>query len=161
MSAVRRAVAAVATLLALAPAPTALAATPSVPLPDGPAATQAVPAPLTVPGRGATRKPYGPTRLVLTVSSSGVSRAGGPRTVTLTCDPAGGRHPDAREACDELTAANGGFTRLAATRGMCPMLFAPVTASASGTWRGTPVSWSREYANGCMLTRNTGAVFRF
>ncbi len=100
----------------------------------------------------------GPTALTLSVSAAQDSAA---RNTTLNCDPAGGRHPHAQEACAALDQAGGGFERLAPTRQLCPMIYAPVTATATGVWHGTPVNWTQEFSNSCLLDQRTGAVFRF
>ncbi|MDI5961837.1 SSI family serine proteinase inhibitor [Streptomyces sp. SL13] len=106
--------------------------------------------------------PQGPSRLVLSVSTPAraISPAA-PRSVVLDCDPASGPHPNAGEACTELDAAGGGLADLVPVPEMCPMIYNPVTATATGTWQGRPVSWSQRFANSCMLARSTGAVFRF
>lgn len=100
----------------------------------------------------------GPTSLTLSVASAD---GAAPRGVTLDCDPAGGAHPHAQDACDALDQADGGFERLAPTRQLCPMIYAPVTATATGVWRGVPVHWSQQFSNACILDQRTGAVFRF
>ncbi len=100
----------------------------------------------------------GPTRLTLSVSTPDHTFN---RAATLACDPAGGYHPNAVEACDALTAADGGFEHPAAQTRYCSMIYAPVTATASGTWHGRTVYWSRQYPNACVLEQRTGAVFRF
>ncbi|MFI9187482.1 SSI family serine proteinase inhibitor [Streptomyces goshikiensis] len=38
------------------------------------------------------------------------------------------------------------------------MVYAPETATATGTWRGTPVKWQKTYANECQLISETGHV---
>ena len=110
------------------------------------------------PASADTGRPVGPTVLTLSVAAT---RDPAPRSVTLRCDPAGGGHPHARQACDALAVAGGGFGRLPGTRQMCPMIYAPVTATAQGVWRGIPVRWSQRFANACLLGERTGALFRF
>jgi hypothetical protein len=80
----------------------------------------------------------------------------------LDCYPPGGTHPHAAEACSELAAAGGRFDRLhpaANEHRMCPMLYSPVTVSASGEWRGAPVSYQHTFGNLCEAERATGDVF--
>lgn len=45
--------------------------------------------------------------------------------------------------------------------GICTKQYAPVTVSASGTYRGRPVGWHKTYDNACTMTYSTGDVFRF
>jgi Subtilisin inhibitor-like len=98
------------------------------------------------------------SRLVLSVSGeANVQRA---QTV-LTCNPTGGTHPKAAQACRELTLAGGDLDRLPAQSIMCTMEYAPVTATATGRWRGKVVSWSKSFSNRCMLNAATGSVFQF
>lgn len=172
----RHAATAAVTLAALAAsAPAALALLPINPTAPGAPAQSAPTAPIdpgtpTAPvtsapsAPGIPSAPHGPSSLVLTVTTANRSltaAAATPRTVTLRCDPAGGPQPYARAACSELDAASGGFDHIATTRRMCPMIFAPVTATATGTWQGHPVNWSRQYANSCVLAQHTGDVFSF
>lgn len=83
------------------------------------------------------------------------------REVRLDCDPAGGPHPHADEACAALESADGGFEDLPPARHFCPMIYAPVIAKASGDWHGRPVEWTRDFPNACVLDQRTGVVFRF
>jgi hypothetical protein len=97
------------------------------------------------------------TKLTLSVTAE----AGHASAVILRCQPAGGGHPSAAKACAALTAAGGKFASLKPTAVMCTLQFAPVTAAATGTWKGKKVTWSRSFGNACELTRATGVVFRF
>ncbi len=99
-----------------------------------------------------------PSRLTLSVVSADGTMS---RGVTLDCDPANGPHPNARDACAELDAAGGGFERLTPAGHLCPMIYAPVTATATGSWHGQQVYWTRSFPNACFLDQSTGAVFRF
>jgi hypothetical protein len=83
------------------------------------------------------------------------------KTATLTCEPAGGTHPDPKTACAQLAAVNGDFGALNVNPGPCFLIFDPYTVTATGYWRGTPVNFQRTYANSCILGRQTGAVFAF
>ncbi|GEN81042.1 SSI family serine proteinase inhibitor [Actinotalea fermentans] len=80
---------------------------------------------------------------------------GATTTYTLTCEPAGGHHPDAEAACAAI-AAGGGTAAFAPT----PMDVActeqwggPQTASVTGTVGGEPVSAAFSRANGCEISR--------
>lgn len=81
---------------------------------------------------------------------------------TLRCDPPGGSHSNAAEACDALAAAGGDFSNLRGQPGTaCPDIFDPVTARAKGQYRGAPVEFERTYPNRCDLDRRTAPVFQF
>jgi Subtilisin inhibitor-like len=41
------------------------------------------------------------------------------------------------------------------------MIYQPVTAKATGTWRGQPIDFSQTYPNRCTLESETGSVFKF
>jgi hypothetical protein len=97
------------------------------------------------------------TKLTLAVTA----QAGWATAVLLRCDPAGGGHPSAAKACAALKKAGGKINKLTPAEVMCTLQFAPVTATATGTWKGKKVSWSRTFGNTCELTRATGVVFRF
>jgi hypothetical protein len=94
--------------------------------------------------------------------SLSVRAATAPKIVTLTCDPAGGTHPHAADACTELGKAGGDFDKLPPTPNqMCPHIVQPVTASAEGTYRGKPVGWSQTFNNTCEMNRATAPLFQF
>jgi hypothetical protein len=85
-----------------------------------------------------------------------------PRIAVLTCDPVGGTHPAATEACANLSTANGHFDAIHEQQAhACPMIYQPVTAKATGTWRGQPIDFAQTYPNRCTLESQTGSVFRF
>ncbi|MEU8957777.1 SSI family serine proteinase inhibitor [Streptomyces sp. NPDC048518] len=84
------------------------------------------------------------------------------RGVLLRCEPEpSGHHPAAAEACAEIAEAAGDFEALRADRRVCTKEFEPVTATATGTFRGRNVSWHKTYPNACALENETGHVFRF
>ncbi|MFI0484765.1 SSI family serine proteinase inhibitor [Actinomadura sp. 9N215] len=76
----------------------------------------------------------------------------------LLCDPDGGTHPAAAEACDQLASVDGEVARIAARPGPCTMEYAPVRVSADGTWRGKPRRFAETYPNRCAAVRETGGV---
>jgi hypothetical protein len=86
---------------------------------------------------------------------------GSVRFANLTCDPAGGSHPEADAACRDLGAARGDFGKLPGLGGgACPDVYAPVSAAAFGVWRGTPVSFGTRYGNACEMSVIAGPVFQ-
>lgn len=83
------------------------------------------------------------------------------RSVTLTCNPAGGTHPAPKEACELLARVDGDFTRLSLNLGACPRVYQPVVAVERGVWQGRRVAYRKTYGNSCELLAATGAVFKF
>ncbi|MBB3665426.1 MULTISPECIES: SSI family serine proteinase inhibitor [Prauserella salsuginis group] len=81
----------------------------------------------------------------------------------LLCDPAGGSHPASAQACAALDDAGGEPAALEAVRPgtACPMIHAPVRASAHGHWRGEPVHFTTTYNNACLADVESGGVFGF
>ncbi|MFB8270658.1 SSI family serine proteinase inhibitor [Streptomyces sp. NPDC055955] len=80
----------------------------------------------------------------------------------LRCEPqAWGHHPHASQACGALDRAHGDLDALAVDPEMCTQVYAPVTASASGTYRGRQITWRKTFANACTMEASTGYVFRF
>ncbi|MFC9287188.1 SSI family serine proteinase inhibitor [Streptomyces sp. NPDC057052] len=90
--------------------------------------------------------------------TTGDSRSGDTRGTLLLCDPPQG-HSRAAEACADLTAANGDIDAVAPREAVCSLLYAPVTARASGRWHGRPVEYTRTFSNTCVMLAETGAVF--
>jgi hypothetical protein len=113
-----------------------------------------------------TRPPAGPpatapaTSLRLTLTHPGAGTSGA-RSVTLQCEPLGGTHPKAAQACADLARSGGRIEREPARDTVCTMIYAPVVAEARGHWRGRPVRFKAEYANECVLGARTGWIFRF
>lgn len=82
-------------------------------------------------------------------------------TTQLRCEPAGGLHKNAKEACDALLGVDGDFTKMEDTGLMCTMELNVTKASLRGTWRGKQVRYTSEYSNPCQLRAFTGKVFDF
>lgn len=88
------------------------------------------------------------------------------RWVSLTCDPAGGTHPRAVEACRELRLnlapiagrSTGPITGPAAR---CTTEYAPRTVLAEGHWSRRAIRHRAEYGNDCLLRAATGTVYQF
>ncbi|MEV6926883.1 SSI family serine proteinase inhibitor [Dactylosporangium sp. NPDC051485] len=98
------------------------------------------------------------TSLVLTVAKGEPARPVQRRAV-LTCQPAGGSHRQARDACAQLSKVGGRFERLQLDGGACTMQYDPVTVTASGSWKGRKVAYRHTFGNACTLATTTGAVF--
>ncbi|MFZ0161562.1 MAG: SSI family serine proteinase inhibitor, partial [Kineosporiaceae bacterium] len=80
-------------------------------------------------------------------------------TWTLTCDPAGGTHPDPATACGVL-GANGAKALPAppATTACTEQYGGPQKAKITGTWRGRAVNAELSLENGCQITRWTALL---
>jgi Subtilisin inhibitor-like len=77
---------------------------------------------------------------------------------SLTCNPAGGSHPDPEAACRQLTEADGRIEAIPEEEGPCTLEFNPVILRASGTWNGEDRRFEAEFSNRCVGTRSTGGV---
>jgi hypothetical protein len=90
-------------------------------------------------------------------------KTGIPKTVTLTCQPTGGTHPDGEAACTDLAKVSGQISWIPRLPGYyCLSLYDPVTASANGVWNGRPISYSQKFTNSCEANISTGGhVFHF
>ena len=100
------------------------------------------------------------SNLLLTVNGRHIDTSS-KHNVLLTCNPSGVTHPHATEACTDLATARGDFAKLPRKPVFCPMIYAPVTASASGTYEGKHINFHQEFDNRCLLARVTGRVFEF
>lgn len=124
--------------------------------------TAAVPAAAAVPADPAPY-PHSPPRpgprakLTLTY----LADAGYAAAVRLACEPTGGVHPQADQACATLAGTGGDPARIEPAPVLCTLQYAPVTARISGVWHGRAVRWSHRYGNGCEMRRATGVLFAF
>ncbi|MGQ0715829.1 MAG: SSI family serine proteinase inhibitor [Pseudonocardiales bacterium] len=90
----------------------------------------------------------------------GVQARDGDRFVTLRCDPASGTHPDPEGACQVLSDAGGDPAKISGQPGMlCPDVYDPVTAIASGDYVGGQVIFRHTYPNRCDMARHTAPLF--
>jgi hypothetical protein len=89
--------------------------------------------------------------LTVTLDETGT---GAVRTMTLTCDPVGGDHPDPPAACAALAAAGPGAFDPPPGDLMCTQLFGgPQVALVEGTVGGVPVSARFSRTDGCEIGR--------
>jgi hypothetical protein len=95
------------------------------------------------------------TELTITVWPQG---AGGPsREWTLRCDPPAGSLPDAREACERLTAE---LLQPRADDEICTQIYGgPQVARVTGTFEGRAVDVRYGRANGCEIHQWDSAGF--
>jgi hypothetical protein len=108
----------------------------------------------------APRGLYAPSALVLSLGY-GEDTSTVQRAATLRCEPQGGDHPAAAEACAELTRVDGDFIALRGQDGICTKEYRPVTVTVTGIWRGRHTSYRSTFANRCMLIQAKGPVFEF
>ncbi|MEC3977227.1 SSI family serine proteinase inhibitor [Amycolatopsis sp. H20-H5] len=87
--------------------------------------------------------------------------AGRVAAVSLACDPTGGSHPKSDAACASLARAGGDFAKLRPRKQACTLIYAPVDVTATGTWRGEPVTFSASYGNRCAADSMSDGVFGF
>ncbi|MCX4526726.1 MULTISPECIES: SSI family serine proteinase inhibitor [unclassified Streptomyces] len=97
----------------------------------------------------------GPDRLTITVSGTGNRRADG--EYRLECNPVGGNHPEAQQACarlDEFAKAGKDPFVPDPKRQLCTMQDGgPATARVTGTWQGHKVDTTFRRKNGCEISR--------
>jgi hypothetical protein len=116
--------------------------------------------PFTVPGfappPGADQIPS--STLVLATTQDGEVT----RTANLYCEPAGGTHPQAQVACDELAHSDGHVEAVEDLPDVaCTFEYRPVRVTAIGTWRGEERSFDHTFPNACAMRVDTGTVFQF
>jgi subtilisin inhibitor-like len=104
------------------------------------------------PGDPSTATPAEPGNTHLTI----VVRDGSGKTSTwrLTCDPAGGTHPDPKTACRVLQ-ANGAAALPAVPKDkVCTQIYGgPETATITGTWQGDEITSTFARNDGCQISR--------
>jgi hypothetical protein len=81
--------------------------------------------------------------------------------VTLKCDPAGGSHVSAEDACATLSSVDGHIEDLDPLLIACPLYYQPVTIEVGGNWRERVVNFDEEYPNMCVAMAESDGVFRF
>ena len=99
--------------------------------------------------------PSGGTSLTIVLDLNGPEGEGSTRTFTLTCDPAGGDHPDPAAACAALEAAGGASAFEPVPKDVaCTEIYGgPQTAQVTGTVGGTTVDAVFSRVNGCEIGR--------
>ncbi|MEU1515848.1 SSI family serine proteinase inhibitor [Streptomyces sp. NPDC005811] len=111
-----------------------------------------------VPAQAAAQDPQPGNWLQLSVTRD-TAPSDDTRGTLLLCGPPQG-HRRAAEACDQLNAVNGDLNALPAAQDtICTLVYAPVTAHASGQWNGKAVAYAQTFANACEMEARTGAVF--
>ncbi|WP_200914533.1 MULTISPECIES: SSI family serine proteinase inhibitor [unclassified Aeromicrobium] len=77
-----------------------------------------------------------------------------PNVMTLECDPVGGDHPQAQEACAALASAGADVLEPVPADQVCTMIYGgPQTATVKGTVDGADVDATFTRENGCEVDR--------
>ncbi len=90
------------------------------------------------------------TRLTVTVRADDGTE---PTVWELTCDPAGGNHPDPQRACQALTDAGDPFAPPPRDQICTEIYGGPEKATVEGTWRGKQVRADFSRTDGCRIAR--------
>ncbi|QFR01041.1 serine protease [Streptomyces phaeolivaceus] len=85
-------------------------------------------------------------------------RSADTRGTLLLCDPPQG-HGHAAQACAELRRTEGDITRIPHRDAICTEIYAPIRATAEGQWNGRTITYEHTFANTCVMSARTGAVF--
>ena len=102
-------------------------------------------------GSGASEAPAAKTSLTIEVTPG---EGADPKTYTLTCDPAGGDHPQPQQACDAIATAGAAVFEPVPSDTTCTMVFGgPQEATVTGTYEGKDVDASFSRENGCEIDR--------
>ena len=92
----------------------------------------------------------GTTDLTIVVDEGG----GTQRTWRLTCDPTGGDHPRAEEACAALDSNGATALPPVPKDRQCAQVYGgPQTATVTGTWRGQQINSTLSRTNSCETAR--------
>jgi hypothetical protein len=82
-----------------------------------------------------------------------------PRLASLTCEPTGGTHPWAADACAQIAKVGGDIAAIPASGG-CVDIWEPVTITARGTWQGKALDYTAQQTSvSCAMVAH-GVVFR-
>jgi hypothetical protein len=117
--------------------------------PGTPTSSPASSAPSGSPTGAPTGRPGGASQLTIVVDDG----AGGTSTWSLTCDPAGGDHPDAEQACAAIERHRSALNPVPKDR-MCAQVYGgPEKATITGTWRGEQIFAALSRTNACETAR--------
>ena len=96
-----------------------------------------------------TGSPGGPSQLTIVVDDG----SGSTSTWSLTCDPTGGDHPDAEQACAAIEGHRSALNPVPKDR-MCAQVYGgPQKATVTGTWRGEQIFAALSRTNACETAR--------
>lgn len=115
---------------------------------------------LLAPTAVAVRSAVGSGHSMTLSYSAGQTTGSEARRAMLTCHPPGGTHRAPAEACQALDAVGGDPAALNVSPDvLCPQVYEPVTVTATGSWDGRTISFSRTFGNACEAAAVTGPVF--
>lgn len=83
------------------------------------------------------------------------------KEVTLKCEPTGGSHAEAEDACASIESVGGNLDELLDRQLICPDVYQPVTVEVGGNWDDMVVAFERTYANLCFAFSQSDGVFQF
>ena len=109
---------------------------------------------------GATEQPS-ESNLVITAYDSSGFVAQLIDEVVLKCEPAGGSHVAAEDACATLDLVDGDFEGLEPQPIACVLIYKPVYIEVGGNWRDHVVHFQHNYPNLCVAGAETDGVFKF
>lgn len=116
--------------------------------PGTPAPSPSAPTP-TLPPSTASSPSTSASQLSIVVAEG----TGSTTTWTLTCDPVGGTHPQADQACTALEQHHSALAPVPEDR-MCAQIYSgPQRATITGTWRGQPISAVLSRTDACETAR--------
>jgi hypothetical protein len=106
----------------------------------------------------AAAEPGGVLGIMITPLPSGMPST--PRVATLTCDPTGGTHPRAAEACKDIAEAKGDIAAVPPyPRTGCLPVWQPVTVTVRGTWGGQVIDFTDDAGSVSCAAISHGAIF--
>ncbi len=115
---------------------------------------------LALSGCAATSGPSAPGATSLTIRvDDGVGTLA--RSYTLTCEPAGGTHPEAAAACTALAVRLHPFAATPTGTACTDIYGGPQRATVEGTYRGSKVDATFGRGNGCEIARWDALVVVF
>jgi hypothetical protein len=101
------------------------------------------------PSGSPTGGPAGSSQMTIVVDDG----AGGRSTWSLTCDPTGGDHPDAEQACAAIEGHRSALNPVPKDR-MCAQVYGgPEKATITGTWRGEQIFAALSRTDACETAR--------
>jgi hypothetical protein len=83
------------------------------------------------------------------------------KEVTLKCEPTGGSHTEAEEACASIESVGGNLDELMDRQLICPEVYQPVTVEVGGNWNDMVVAFEHTYPNLCFAYSASDGVFTF
>ena len=101
---------------------------------------------------GAASAEQRPARYILSITDEFAGRS---MTTTLACNPVGGAHPRAEDACADIAEA-GSIKAITSVGGICTMHYRPFTVTVRGHER-----FEQTFSNSCLMVQAKRSVFGF